>query len=85
MIKKHQRELELLAKYQREHGFDSDADTVDEYIESDGEGWRTVQEFLMALRRDVWWHYGHVGEEDTKHLYEAMEARIERSQKVLGR
>lgn len=83
--RRQRQELELLAEYQRDNGFDSDADTVDEYIKHKGVGWRSIHHFLMALRRDVWWHYGHVGDEDEKHVYEAMEARIERTEKAFPR
>lgn len=63
-------------------GFDPMAEDIWEYIE-DPSGWRSVGEFLGALQQDVWWHYGHVGEEADKYLYHAVERNIEHARAEL--
>ncbi|MBT8452971.1 MAG: JAB domain-containing protein [Deltaproteobacteria bacterium] len=74
-----------LAEEMDEAGFESDADGVREYVSDDGAGWRSVGEFLAALQRDVWWHFGHVGDEEERPIYEAAERRIERVRDQLAR
>lgn len=67
--------LRDLARYQRETGFDSDADLVDEYIRSDGED-ESPHSFLCAVENDVWWHFEQAGDEDEYPIYEEMADRV---------
>lgn len=85
MTKKVRAELAKLASYQYENGFDSDGETVEEYINNATarSAWKGVHEFLAVLRRDVWWHYAQVGEDEEMPIYEAMEQRIETTAEAL--
>jgi len=78
-------ELRKLASYQYSHGFDSDGETVEEYVNDPAarSAWKSVHEFLAVLRRDVWWHFSQVGEEDERRNYELMEYRIEQTAEKL--
>ena len=79
------KELRQLASYQYAHGFDSDGEAVEEYINDPTarSAWKSVHEFLAVLRRDVWWHFSQVGEESERRNYELMEQRIERTAEKL--
>jgi len=38
------------------------------------EGWDdTIDAYLLAGKKDVWWHYDQVGEEEDRHIYEEAE------------
>lgn len=82
--KKDRRELEKLASYLDDQGFISMSESIHEYISTDGRGWRSLGEYLNALRQDVWWNYGHVGEEEERHMFEDAEKRIWRTQEALA-
>ena len=62
-----------LAQYLDDQGFGGDE--VREYVTSEAarSEWNSAVEFLGALSRDVWWHYGHVGDEDERYIYEEAE------------
>lgn len=69
-----------LAWHLDDQGFQSDADLIRGYVRDPRErqGWRSAAELLGALRRDVWWHYGQVGEEEERSIYEEAERTIAR-------
>ncbi len=80
---KERRELEKLASYLDDQGFPGMSESIEEYISTGAAGWRSVGEFLNTLRQDVWWNYGHVGEEEERHIFEAAEQRIWKTQAEL--
>lgn len=67
-----------LAQYLDEQGFQSDAEMVNRYVADPREraGWRNADELVSDLAKDVWWHYGHVGDEDERYIYEEAEQTI---------
>lgn len=68
-----------------ELGFPDDADMIRDYV-NDEESARvegSITRYLGALAQDVWWHYGHVGEEETKPIYVEAEAYYHETIKVL--
>lgn len=73
-----------LAAWQRDNGFDSDADVVEEYVRTDGEGWRNHQEFLGAVARDVWWHFSQAGDEEDRPLYREAVRRVDSARAKIG-
>ncbi len=59
-----------LADQLEELGFQGMADSVREYMRTEGEGWESEAYFLAALRKDVWYHFGHVGEDHERGIYQ---------------
>ena len=76
--------LSQLAVWLGDNGFNGMDDAVYEFVDTDGKGWRSPTEFLVASRQDVWWHFGHVGEDEDRHLYEAADRRVSEAIYAIG-
>lgn len=40
------------------------------------EGFASVEQYLNAVKRDVWWHYEQAGDPDDKPIYDAADESV---------